>query len=144
MGTGRTHSSRVETLLQALRENGFRVTPQRVAICETLAGMDIHPTAYDVYDAVREWVPDIGLATVYKALKALTHGGAILDLHTAADGSTHYELDTRPHVNFFCTRTGRVDNIAEASVTALKDAIERDGRTVLDMRILVYGTTKES
>ncbi len=144
MGTEKPHPKSVEALLGALRAHGFRVTPQRIAICAVLAGMEIHPTAYDVYDAVRRERSDISLATVYTALKALTRAGAILDLHTAANNSTHYELDTRPHVNFFCTRTGRVDNIAAASVGALKQAIELDGRTVSDMRILVYGTTDEA
>ena len=69
MGTEEPHPKSVEAPLGALRTHGLRATPQRAAICAVLAGMEIHPTAYDVYDAVRREHSDISLARWTRRLR---------------------------------------------------------------------------
>src|SRR2546427_12493519 len=54
-----------------LEAAGRRSTPQREAVYRYLAGVDHHPTAEEVYLAVKRRVPRRSLATVYTALEAL-------------------------------------------------------------------------
>src|SRR5262249_13117679 len=58
-------------LRQALAEAGWRFTRQREAVYAYLRSVDCHPSAEQVYAAVKEQIPHISLATVYKALEAL-------------------------------------------------------------------------
>src|SRR5690349_17050674 len=58
-------------LREALEANGQRFTDQRAAVYRFLLGTTAHPTADEVFTAVRADIADISLATVYKALETL-------------------------------------------------------------------------
>ena len=64
-----------------LEDAGLRCTPQRLAVYDHLSQATHHPTAEDVYQAVRSAIPRISLATVYKALEALVAIGVATKLH---------------------------------------------------------------
>ncbi|MDH3423282.1 MAG: transcriptional repressor, partial [Gemmatimonadota bacterium] len=58
-------------LRRALEASGQRFTEQRAAVYRCLANTDVHPTADEVFLNVREGLPGISLATVYKSLETL-------------------------------------------------------------------------
>ena len=67
--------------LRTIIENaGLRCTPQRLAVYDHLSQSAEHPTAEDVFQAVRSQIPKISLATVYKALEALVAIGVATKL----------------------------------------------------------------
>ncbi|HWV56153.1 MAG TPA: transcriptional repressor [Longimicrobiales bacterium] len=88
-------------LRDALEANGQRVTEQRAAVYRTLLNTRLHPTADEVFTAVRSEIPDISLATVYKALEALVGCGLATKL-TYGDGSARYDGRTDPHHHARC------------------------------------------
>ena len=53
-------------IAQILRSQGFKVTPQRIAIYDALRGHHDHPTAEMLYHTLRPERPSMSLATVYK------------------------------------------------------------------------------
>ena len=59
-----------QDLRTIIEQAGLRCTPQRLAVYDHLSQSTEHPTAEDVYQAVRSRIPKISLATVYKALEA--------------------------------------------------------------------------
>ena len=71
-----------------------------------------HPTAEDVYQAVRSRIPRISLATVYKALEALVAVGVATKL-TAGIGGDRARYDARRdlHYHFRCLRSGTVHDL---------------------------------
>src|SRR5437667_2683937 len=71
------HAGDVE-LRHALERAGCRFTRQRSAVYAFLRSAHCHPTAEQVFHAVRRQIPKISLATVYKALETL------VDAHLAA------------------------------------------------------------
>ena len=52
---------------RALEAAGRRCTPQRLAVYDHLRRACHHPTAEEVYLSVRTDLPNISLATIYKA-----------------------------------------------------------------------------
>lgn len=68
---------RIEELERACRERGLPVTVQRRAVFEAVLGRDDHPTADDVYDEVKDRLPGISRASVYRILYALAEFGLI-------------------------------------------------------------------
>lgn len=88
-------------LREALEANGQRYTEQRAAVYRTLLGTRTHPTADEVFTMVRGEIPDISLATVYKALEALVGCGLAVKL-TYGDGSARYDGRTDPHHHARC------------------------------------------
>ncbi len=102
-----------EALRQALDDAGLRCTPQRLAVYDHLSLASHHPTAEDVFQAVRAQIPKISLATVYKALEAFVAIGAASRL-TASDGTgpARYDARSEAHYHFRCLRTGVVLDLA--------------------------------
>lgn len=86
---------------------GYRMTEQRKLICDHLAGLQTHPTAYEIYDSLLRRHPEISRATVYNTLNTLKELGAIVEISFAGDHS-RYETDTTPHINLICLRCHRV------------------------------------
>jgi Fe2+ or Zn2+ uptake regulation protein len=130
-----------ELLLRgALEANGQRFTEQRAAVYRYLLGTDIHPTADDVFTAVRTDIPDISLATVYKSLETLVGCGLALKL-TYGDGSARYDGRTDPHHHARCLVCGsvidvpgRLDSRALGTISAV------DGFYVEGYRLELVGT----
>jgi Fur family transcriptional regulator, peroxide stress response regulator len=91
-----------ESLLrETLEAKGQRYTEQRAAVFRYLQTTDIHPTADEVFTHVRQELPDISLATVYKALETLVSCGLAVKL-TYGDGSARYDGRTDPHHHARC------------------------------------------
>lgn len=102
---------RLERYTNALRRAGLRLTPQRQAICEYLAGTDRHPTPYQVYADIAAGHPEISRATVYNTLNTLQQLGAIVEVSFGSD-HTHYDTNPEPHINLICLRCHKIVDFA--------------------------------
>jgi len=98
------------TLRKALEASGQRFTEQRAAVFRFLGSTDVHPSADEVFLAVRRDLPGISLATVYKSLETLVGCGLAVKL-TYSDGSARYDGRTDPHHHARCVACGRVIDI---------------------------------
>lgn len=94
----------------ALQSSGQRFTEQRAAVYRYLAGTDIHPTAEEVFLAVRSDLEGISLATVYKSLEALVGCDLAVKLNYS-DGSARYDARMDPHYHARCLACGCVTDI---------------------------------
>ena len=97
-------------LRAALESAGRRCTPQRLAVYDHLCRAEHHPTAEEVYQGVKAVIPNISLATVYKALESLVAGGLAAKL-TAGDGSARYDARSDHHYHLRCLRSGTVKDL---------------------------------
>ncbi len=104
------HDSSDLRLRSALQAGGHRFTEQRAAVYRYLARTDVHPTADEVFSAVRHDLPGISLATVYKSLETLVGCGLAVKL-TYADESARYDGRTDPHHHARCVVCGSVTDI---------------------------------
>jgi Fur family transcriptional regulator, peroxide stress response regulator len=99
-----------EVLREALEANGQRFTEQRAAVYRYLSSTEAHPTADEVFLAVRSDVPVISLATVYKSLETLVGCGLAIKL-TYGDGSARYDGRTDPHHHARCLSCSRIVDV---------------------------------
>jgi Fur family peroxide stress response transcriptional regulator len=90
----------------------LRRSKQREAILDFLRNTSSHPTAYQIYEAVRKEIPNISLGTVYRNLKLLSSEAEILELDLAGSLS-RFDGDTRSHYHFRCEGCGRVFDVDE-------------------------------
>src|ERR1041385_2628262 len=99
-----------EELRQALEKAGRRFTRQRAAVFAYLRAVNTHPTAEQVFAAVRQTMPHISLATVYKALEALVASG-VAARFAGDDGTARYDGRSDAHYHLRCLRTGQVRDL---------------------------------
>ena len=133
-------------LRHALESAGWRFTRQRAAVYDYLRAVNCHPTAEEVFDAVRGQIPKISLATVYKALEALVDCRLANKL-TASDGPARYDLHSADHYHLRCLKTGKVSDLPvaydphliEKLDPHLLDDLRRQGFQVTGYRLEVLG-----
>ncbi len=111
MATSSTDDAiRDQRVRQALRAAGCRYTKQRATVLAHLEGVTDHPTAEDIYQAVRRTMPNISLATVYKALEALVASKLATKL-IYGDASARYDCRAEEHYHLRDTITGEVRDL---------------------------------
>ena len=88
---------------------------KRDAILNCVRSTDAHPSADWVFEHVKEQVPDISLATVYRNLALFKDQGLITSLGTVK-GVERFDGNTDPHVHFICNQCGAVMDLPQISV----------------------------
>lgn len=132
-----------ESLRSMLGERGAHLTRQRAAVFDYLTGVEHHPTAEEVYLAVKGKLPKISLATVYKNLEALVACGAASKL-TYGDGAARYDIRTDHHYHTRCLECGKVSDLdAAEGEELLKHLKPAGGFRVKDYRLELLGYCRE-
>lgn len=91
-------------LVNTISNNGYRLTPARSAIIETLVASAGHITADDLAEKVRRAAPNIGRMTVYRTLDLLCELGAIRPIYQGT-GAAHFILmNEGSHHHLICNR----------------------------------------
>ena len=127
-------------LAQRMRHLGLIPTIQRLAVLEFLEASRNHPTAEDVYQAVRKRYPSIAKATVYNILDALKQAGAIQQL-TIARQAAHYDAVTEPHPHFLCRSCGTLLDVELPCPIRPGDEIL--GHVIEAVNTYLYGLCKQ-
>ncbi len=88
----------------------MRVTRQRQLIIDTIRQTKSHPTALEVYDEVRKYMPNISLGTVYRNLDILSKQGNIAKIATCGE-QKRFDGNTEDHLHVICTVCGRIKDV---------------------------------
>lgn len=114
-----------------LERQNLRITRQRRIILKELKNDYTHPSADQLYDKVRQTIPRISLATVYRNLRVLCRLGEIQKLKL---GYTQKRFDPNPdfHYHMRCLDCDRLD---DAPLSPLK-SIEDEAGAVTDYKVL--------
>lgn len=110
-------------LAKILRDNGCKVTPQRLAVYDMLSHTTEHPTAEMIYQKVKEQYPTMSFATVYKSVEIFSKLGVIQVLNTGED-SFRYDAKTSEHPHIKCTKCGRVNDVSHLDARAVESLVE--------------------
>ena len=112
-------------LAKILRDNGCKVTPQRLAVYDMLSHTKEHPTAETIYKQVKPLYPTMSFATVYKSLEILSKLNIIQVLNTGED-SYRYDANVEEHSHIVCTKCGKVVDVTPLPSKEIVSAVEAD------------------
>ncbi len=130
--------SRFEELVQKFKQHGYKMTPQRRAILEVLTEGIHHPTAEQIYEQVKEHLPDISLATIYNTLHELTELQELRELDLG-HGVRHYDISPEDHAHQVCLICGRIEDIP-ADFEAVKSLLQcSEGFHPMRYAVTIYG-----
>lgn len=93
----------------------IKYTNQRIEILNFLKGNYSHPTAEEVFEAVRKKLTRISKATVYQNLKFLSDNGIIQEVNVK--GVSRFEPNTSPHHHIICRGCGRILDFDSSELT---------------------------
>ena len=97
-------------------------TVQRDAILAELRSVKTHPTADELYAALRVRMPQISLGTVYRNLEQMSQAGMIRKLETAGR-QKRFDGDLSPHHHMRCRICGAVSDILPGELGGVDAAI---------------------
>lgn len=103
-----------------LRSQGYRLTPQRLAILEVLRSTNGHLTPSKIYAKVVANLPGLTEATVYRTLNFLAEHGLVLVAHLGR-GQLVYEIAGHDHHHLICKECGAMKEIDHLEIEALYD-----------------------
>jgi Fur family ferric uptake transcriptional regulator len=102
----------------------LKMTVQRRVILEEIKKVKTHPSADELYLAVRRRLPDISMATVYRNLETLAEHGLIRRLWEVG-APRRYDGELAEHYHIVCERCGRVDDVSLQAVDGFLDEVRR-------------------
>lgn len=130
-------------LAAALRDQGKRVTPQRLAIARTLQELDRHVTAESLYAEVTRRLPGVSLPTVYSTLELLEDLGLARRVATVG-GSVVYDPRVGEHHHLICRECGTIIDIdAKVDPEALLALARLRGFTPEGAQVAITGVCAE-
>lgn len=127
-------------IIQKLRDEGHKITPQRMAIVKILSKSEGHPSVEDIYDQIKEDFPTISIATVYRNIVLIKSLGEVLELGFP-DGSNRYDGNKPyPHPHVICIKCKKIVDPDLGSLdNVTTEVAEETGFKILNHRLDFFG-----
>ena len=126
-----------------LRERGFRMTPQRMAILHILHSANGHLSPTEVYERASRDIPGLTEATVYRTLEFLAQNGLACSAHTG-NGHLVYEIAEHEHDHLICRKCGAEMQIDHAPLEKTYAELEASsGYRFIDSHMTFFGLCPE-
>ena len=125
-------------LLDRLRAQGHRLTPQRDMILLAVHDAGGHVSAEEVHQQVLAQNPQVDLSTVYRTLELLMEMG-IVYRSDMGDGTSRYELaEEEMHHHLVCRRCGQVIDLSHDVLEPLEERLLADCGFAADLKHVVF------
>ncbi len=119
----------LDHVMTLLRDEGFRITPQRIAIVDYLLKTDDHPSAELIHKVIRKRYPMVSLSTVYKTLDLLREKKMVNEIEV--DGESRFDAHTDEHINLVCLKCGKIEDVDEDALTEIQSRAAKKSKYVI-------------
>ena len=120
----------------------MRYSRQRELVLHQVQSRCDHPTADEIYTAIRESCPGLSLGTVYRNLNGLVEMGSIRRV-TIPGQADRFDRTLRDHDHLYCRCCGRVTDV-NLDHSAIHQALEAcQGVQIEQYSLDLYGVCSE-
>lgn len=117
----------------------MKYSRQREMVRHFVMSDHLHPTADEVYSALKPDNPSLSLGTVYRNLSSLTKQGVLVKLHMP-NGSDRYDGNIDEHYHVICSGCGAIFDVEYSLLDELDRKIEqKTGVKIESHQLLVNG-----
>jgi Fur family peroxide stress response transcriptional regulator len=130
----------MEKTIQALKNQGFHLTRQRLLVLEILTQFPGHPDAGAIFQEAKKRDDRISLATVYRSLAVLKSAG-LVDENRLGEDHGHFEtFQKSAHHHFTCLSCGTVIEFKAPRLAKwVAELSEKRGLRVTETRLNLHG-----
>jgi len=111
---------------QALKEKGYRLTPQRFMVLQAIDEAESHISAEEIYAKVRAKYPEFNISTVYRTLELLKKLELVSETDLGEGIRRYHHTDEGHHHHLICRQCGKIIDLDESSLEPLKDMLIRE------------------
>jgi Fur family ferric uptake transcriptional regulator len=122
----------------ALREHGYKLTPQRRAVVAAIAASPDHLTPNDLYQKVHRDHPALGLTTVYRTLEILGKLELICELHAGGSCRSYTTGAPEHHHHIICSGCGEVVDFSGYDLSPLEERLSRETGFEIEGHLLEF------
>jgi len=119
-----------------ISDKGLKVTPQRVAVLDTLLEMRNHPSAEMIIDKVKRENPNIATGTIYNILDTFVKEGIIRRVKSDRD-ILRYDAFHEMHHHLYCSDSERIEDYFDDELNNMLNEYFRR-KKITDFRIEDY------
>lgn len=119
----------LQELVSSLREEGLRITPQRIAIVDYLLKTEEHPSAEQIHKVVQKKHPMVSLSTVYKTLEMLKTKKLVSEIEV--EGQARFDAHIDEHINLVCMNCGKIEDLDEKSLKEIQTKAARKSKYLI-------------
>jgi Fur family peroxide stress response transcriptional regulator len=124
---------------KTLRKNGLKLTNARKEIYNYLKSTYSHPSAFEVFENVKQKLPGISYATVYNVLNVFARKGVIQEL-TMDENKKRFDGNPKPHIHLICLKCGKIEDAPIVKGAGLIEAFaQRMGWQIKKFDLNIYG-----
>lgn len=133
----------LESLIQQLTKEGFKVTPQRKLLLEILHKKGGHLSAEDIFEEIRSSQPNVSFGTVYRNLGILCDLGVVTQLDFK-DGRSRFEISSGHHHHLVCLDCGSAIDVPMCPFSkTISDTANANNFSIKHHNFEVYGYCEE-
>jgi Fur family ferric uptake transcriptional regulator len=126
-----------------LKENGFRMTPQRRLILDVIHDAEGHVTADHIIEYVESRVPGVNKSTIYRTLELLESLGCVYKSRHG-DHFIYHHADGGHHHHVVCSGCGRSVDLDDDLFLPVEATVEaKTGFTVALTHVVMRGLCSE-
>ena len=95
---------------------------QREAILDELRSLKCHPTAEELYQRLKQSMPNLSIATVYRNLEQFSKAGLVLKLDCGGE-LKRFDGNVNIHPHLRCTDCGAVSDMDNRKLSELQNEL---------------------
>ena len=114
----------VDDVIELLRRQGLRMTPQRRVIVTEIMRTQGHISPAALARRVQDDMPGVNPSTIYRTLALLEQAGVLAHAHLEG-GAEYHRAEDAGHVHLTCSRCVAEDGLSLAEADALQHLIEQ-------------------
>ena len=133
-------SERYQSMVRKLKEHGYKLTPQRLALAKVLSDSKGHPNVETIFERLQDSFPTMSLATVYRNVMLFKSFGEVLELGFP-DGSNRYDGNKpNPHPHVICIKCKKIVDPDLDSLDEMKKEVALETNfKILNHRLDFFG-----
>jgi len=132
------------SIVDKLKNLGYRLTPQRLMIVSAIENSHDHISAEEIYSQVVAKYPNVNISTIYRTLELLEQLGLVTETDLGGGRVRYHPVDKGHHHHLICQECGTVIDLDEATLSPLRDALLRQYDFTADLRHLgIFGRCKK-
>ncbi len=130
-----------KSLLEILREKGYRLTPQRMMVLEAIEASPDHISAEEIHARARLQYPYINISTVYRTLELLKEKGLVTETDLGGGRFLYHPAGKAQHHHLVCRKCGKVRDIDINALDNLRDQLKAQYSFDAELEhIAIFGT----